>query len=162
MVQYYIVHCREYRGMFGNSQHARACTVFFQWGIEDVILHCDWIGVCQRSLWLVAHVDLDSRLESGDGSRRRSAGRSGLRAGGTYCSGAGRGEGHWLSMYLLHHLHYVLRKLIRKACAVTMMVVSFNIEGAFKMYRIIDAEKSMNISALIAIYICKAWSSTKY
>ena len=53
-------------------------------GLEFVNVHCDW--------W--AHVDLDSRLESGDGSRRRSAGRSGLRAGGTYCSGAGRGEGH--------------------------------------------------------------------
>ena len=50
-----------------------------------------------------------------------------------------------------------LRKLIRKACAVTMMVVSHrSIEGAFKLYRILEAEKSVNISALIAIYICKA------
>ena len=79
------------RDMFGNSQHV-LCSVSEKFRIVYCIViglkfgnvHCDW--------W--AHVDLDSRLESGDGSRRRSAGRSGLRAGDTYFSGAGRSEGH--------------------------------------------------------------------
>ena len=84
MVQYGT--CRD---MFGNSQHV-LCYVSEELRIVSLIViglefgnvHCDW-----WAWW--AHVDLDSRLESGDGSRRRSAGRSGLRAGGTYCSGPG-------------------------------------------------------------------------
>ena len=72
---------------------------------------------------------------------------------------AGPGEARGTDYLCIYYtMTYLLRKLIRKACAVTMMVVSLNIEGAFKMYRITDAEKSMNISALIAILynICKA------
>ena len=77
--------------MFGNSQHV-LCYVSEELrmvsliviGLEFVNVHCDW--------W--THVDLEARLVSGDGSSRRSAGRSGLRAGDTYFSGAGRSEGH--------------------------------------------------------------------
>ena len=116
------------RDMFGNSQHV-LCYVSEELRIVSLIViglefgnvHCDW--------W--AHVDLDERLESGDGSRRRSAGRSGLRAGGTYCSGPGetiyRARRDYLCIY--NTMTYLLRKLIRKACAVTIMVVSLNRGG---------------------------------